>query len=449
MATWQQGINSGGFLAGIGAQNENAPKASDINATLDLIRENNELARSGANNVGLTALRGLAGVADIYNQEQQQKAISAFNKVHADAWASGDPSGLFKFAQENPAFVAQAQQAFSGLNDQQRNDMGDLAMRANVALSQGPEAYSKFITDNKDRLNRVGANADWMIQTGIQNPEQLSHMLTTMSLGALGPEKAFAVQDKMVGRQQEQQRINETIRNNDMTNARAIRGQDLSYKSQMARLNHDKYVFKQSQAALERAGQLQNMDVLSLNSQIAATGIDPLTGKAATSARMNQAKRWLDGNNNYNNALITGERGIEKIDSLLGKEELEGIGRFEGRNIDALTSAEGLSNRNTIEELKSGAFVQNVQTMRGMGALSDAEGKKLENLIAKLDITQPEEVIRRQLSEIRSQYRVLQRVAAKEAEYMGYSSSGYDTYVNERKSGSDSNKSGFSSLWGD
>lgn len=220
MATWQQGINSGGFLAGIGTQNENAPKASDINATLGLIRENNELARSGANNVGLTALRGLAGVADIYNQEQQQKAISAFNKVHADAWASGDPSGLFKFAQENPAFVAQARQAFSGLNDQQRNDMGDLAMRANVALSQGPEAYSKFITDNKDRLNRVGANADWMIQTGIQNPEQLSHMLTTMSLGALGPEKAFAVQDKMVGRQLEKGRLDESIRQADMENAR-------------------------------------------------------------------------------------------------------------------------------------------------------------------------------------------------------------------------------------
>ncbi|QPE54766.1 DNA transfer protein [Escherichia coli O20:H12] len=220
MATWQQGINSGGFLAGIGTQNENAPKASDINATLGLIRENNELARSGVNNVGLTALRGLAGVADIYNQEQQQKAISAFNKVHADAWASGDPSGLFKFAQENPAFVAQAQQAFSGLNEQQRNDMGDLAMRANVALSQGPEAYSKFITDNKDRLNRVGANADWMIQTGIQNPEQLSHMLTTMTLGAVGPDKMLDYQDKMVGRQLEKGRLDESIRQADMENAR-------------------------------------------------------------------------------------------------------------------------------------------------------------------------------------------------------------------------------------
>lgn len=140
--------------------------------------------------------------------------------MHANAWATGDNSGLIKFAQENPAFVAQAQQAFSGLNEQQRNDMGDLAMKANVALSQGPEAYSKFITDNKDRLNRVGANPDWMIQTGVQNPEQLSHMLTTMSLGALGPEKAFAVQDKMAGRQLERGRLNESVRQADMENSR-------------------------------------------------------------------------------------------------------------------------------------------------------------------------------------------------------------------------------------
>lgn len=234
MSTWQQGINSGGFLAGIGTQNENAPKASDINATLGLIRENNDLARSGANNVALTGLRGLAGVADIYKQEQQQKALNAFNQVHANAWATGDNSGLIKFAQENPAFVAQAQQAFSGLNEQQRNDMGDLAMKANVALSQGPEAYSKFITDNKDRLNRVGANPDWMIQTGVQNPEQLSHMLTTMSLGALGPEKAFAVQDKMAGREIDRGKLAETIRSNQAGEALQARGQDISASNSAA-----------------------------------------------------------------------------------------------------------------------------------------------------------------------------------------------------------------------
>ncbi|EFC1861371.1 DNA transfer protein [Escherichia coli] len=290
MATWQQGINSGGFLAGIGTQNENAPKASDINATLGLIRENNELARSGANNVGLTALRGLAGVADIYNQEQQQKAISAFNKVHADAWASGDLSGLFKFAQENPAFVAQAQQAFSGLNDQQRNDMGDLAMMANVALSQGPEAYSKFITDNKDRLNRVGANADWMIQTGIQNPEQLSHMLTTMSLGALGPEKAFAVQDKMAGREIDRGRLAETIRSNQAGEALQARGQNLSYQSAMTghniaaqrlALDQQEFGFKMQQAQ-EKAQQLiSEAPKLSVNME---KGIETAVNNATASA---------------------------------------------------------------------------------------------------------------------------------------------------------------------
>lgn len=290
MATWQQGINSGGFLAGIGTQNENAPKASDINATLGLIRENNELARSGANNVGLTALRGLAGVADIYNQEQQQKAISAFNKVHADAWAYGDPSGLFKFAQENPAFVAQAQQAFSGLNDQQRNDMGDLAMRANVALSQGPEAYSKFITDNKDRLNRVGANTDWMIQTGIQNPEQLSHMLTTMSLGALGPEKAFAVQDKMAGREIDRGRLAETIRSNQAGEALQARGQNLSYQSAMTghniaaqrlALDQQEFGFKMQQAQ-EKAQQLiSEAPKLSVNME---KGIETAVNNATASS---------------------------------------------------------------------------------------------------------------------------------------------------------------------
>ncbi|STG39779.1 DNA transfer protein gp20 [Escherichia coli] len=229
------------------------------------------MARSGANNVGLTALRGLAGVADIYKQEQQQKAISAFNKVHADAWASGDPSGLFKFAQENPAFVAQAQQAFSGLNEQ-RNDMGDLAMRANVALSQGPEAYSKFITDNKDRLNRVGANADWMIQTGIQNPEQLSHMLTTMSLGALGPEKAFAVQDKMVGRQLEKGRLDESIRQADMENARGwanIQNAQLD-RAQRAQMHNDNVALKLQELGMKQqeSGKIDPKLVRDLNSDI-------------------------------------------------------------------------------------------------------------------------------------------------------------------------------------
>lgn len=446
MATWQ-GTN-GGLLAGIGGVNSNAPSVNDIGNTLQLIRQNNDIERSGANNVGLTALQGLSGIAGVFQQEKQAQRQKEFQQAYANAYASGDRGALRQLATQYPDQIESVRKGMGFIDEDQRNSIGTLAAGARLA-SSSPEAMQSWLQNNAKELTRVGVDPNSVAQMYQQNPSGFGEFVDHLGMAALGPIDYFNVQDKMVGRQQEQQRINETIRNNDMTNARAIRGQDLSYKAQMARLNHDKYVFKQSQAALERAGQLQDMDVLSLNSQIAATGIDPLTGKAATSARMSQAKRWLDGNNNYNNALITGERGIEKIDSLLGKKELEGIGRFEGRNIDGFTSAEGLANRNAIEELKSGAFVQNVQTMRGMGSLSNAEGQKLENLIAKLDITQPEEVVRKQLSEIRSQYSVFQKVAAREAESMGYSSSGYDTYVSERKSGSDSNKSGFSSLWGD
>ncbi|HAJ0585794.1 TPA: acyltransferase [Escherichia coli] len=385
MATWQQGINSGGFLAGIGTQNENAPKASDINATLGLIRENNELARSGANNVGLTALRGLAGVADIYKQEQQQEAINAFNKVHADAWASGDPSGLFKFAQENPAFVAQAQQAFSGLNDQQRNDMGDLAMRANVALSQGPEAYSKFITDNKDRLNRVGANADWMIQTGIQNPEQLSHMLTTMSLGALGPEKAFAVQDKMADRQL-------TMRGQDLDSQTAarnqaitMRGQDIQANLGQQRINLDAETNRINYEN-KRLDRMLSEETNDLKRQEIQSRI------AANNQKLQQKQQEL--NDGYKDGINTLTTSMFTLNDIVNSPALKSITGLRGA-IPNVPGSQAADTQARLDTFKSQAYLTAVQAMRGMGALSDAEGKKLDQAVGSLQNSQSEESFRR------------------------------------------------------
>ncbi|HFG9916085.1 TPA: DNA transfer protein [Salmonella enterica subsp. enterica serovar Warragul] len=390
MATWQQGINSGGFLAGIGAQNENAPKASDINATLGLIRENNDLARSGANNVALTGLRGLAGVADIYKQEQQQKALNAFNQAHANAWATGDNSGLIKFAQENPALVAQAQQAFSGLNEQQRNDMGDLAMKANVALSQGPEAYSKFITDNKDRLNRVGANADWMIQTGIQNPEQLSHMLTTMTLGAVGPDKMLDYQDKMVGRQQEQQKINETIRNNDMTNARGIRGQNISASNSAADRQIRLMQLKQDALVKQATSETNDLKKQELQLKIEAN-------QQALQEKLQQVQKGKDMS--YEAAKLA--RSIAsnpQLDVVTGSIQSR-LPKFEGASLDIINQAQQLQSMLTAGNLgllkgamsdKDIAFLQSMSSGLNVGdngikGSYEATKKKLNIIADKLE----------------------------------------------------------------
>ncbi|HDP4738530.1 TPA: DNA transfer protein [Escherichia coli] len=434
MATWQQGINSGGFLAGIGTQNENAPKASDINATLGLIRENNELARSGANNVGLTALRGLAGVADIYNQEQQQKAISAFNKVHADAWASGDPSGLFKFAQENPAFVAQAQQAFSGLNEQQRNDMGDLAMRANVALSQGPEAYSKFITDNKDRLNRVGANADWMIQTGIQNPEQLSHMLTTMSLGALGPEKAFAVQDKMAGREIDRGKLAETIRSNQAGEALTARGQDIQIRGQNISAQN---------AALSREIQRAELQEKALDRQIARESnqlkLEELKQKQADVRQKADIAR-ADRQAAAQGAVDTFSTALDSLNEI---EQSPGLSKAVGIR-SAFPTVPGSDAANfeaRLDTFKAQTFLPMVQSLKGMGALSDAEGKKLSDAVGALSPKMSEKAFRDSIGKIRNQLESKLSTVKKQFDYQ---EPVQNTPGQQSPAGSN-----FSSLWGD
>lgn len=434
MATWQQGINSGGFLAGIGTQNENAPKASDINATLGLIRENNELARSGANNVGLTALRGLAGVADIYKQEQQQEAINAFNKVHADAWASGDPSGLFKFAQENPAFVAQAQQAFSGLNDQQRNDMGDLAMRANVALSQGPEAYSKFITDNKDRLNRVGANADWMIQTGIQNPEQLSHMLTTMSLGALGPEKAFAVQDKMAGREIDRGRLAETIRSNQAGEALTARGQDIQIRGQNISAQN---------AALSREIQRAELQEKALDRQIARESnqlkLEELKQKQADVRQKADIAR-ADRQAAAQGAVDTFSTALDSLNEI---EQSPGLSKAVGIR-SAFPTVPGSDAANfeaRLDTFKAQTFLPMVQSLKGMGALSDAEGKKLSDAVGALSPKMSEKAFRDSIGKIRNQLESKLSTVKKQFDYQ---EPVQNTPGQQSPAGSN-----FSSLWGD
>ncbi|EAO7509474.1 phage DNA ejection protein [Salmonella enterica] len=231
MATWQEG-NGGNFLAGIGGQNTNAPQSGDNRLALGLIRENNDFARAGGNNIGLQALQGLSGIAGMYQKEQQQNAINAFNDAHAQAWKSGDTSILRDFAAANPAFVSQAQQAVSGLDDHQKAEMGKLATGVNTALSQGPEAFSKFVTDNSDSLKRIGADPNWMIQAGVQNPEQLSHFATTLALGSVGPEKAFDVTDKMAGRDIDRGRLAETIRSNKAGEGLQARGQNITMRGQ-------------------------------------------------------------------------------------------------------------------------------------------------------------------------------------------------------------------------
>ncbi|EOK2034026.1 phage DNA ejection protein, partial [Escherichia coli] len=225
MATWQG--SNGGLLAGIGGVNSNAPSVNDIGNTLQLIRQNNDIERSGANNVGLTALQGLSGIAGGVQQEKQAQRQKEFQQAYANAYASGDRGALRQLATQYPDQIESVRKGMGFIDEEQRNSIGTLAAGARLA-SSSPEAMQSWLQNNAKELTRVGVDPNSVAQMYQQNPSGFGEFVDHLGMAALGPIDYFNVQDKMAGRDIDRGRLAETIRSNQAGEALQARGQDIS-----------------------------------------------------------------------------------------------------------------------------------------------------------------------------------------------------------------------------
>ncbi|HCT7429082.1 phage DNA ejection protein [Klebsiella aerogenes] len=231
MATWQQGISSGGFLAGIGQNNQNAPQASDANTALALIRQNNEDMRSGRNNIGLQALQGINSVMDIYKQQENEHRKAAFQQAYGNAYASGDRNAMRQLAAQFPDQIDAVRNGMKFVDEDQRSMVGNLAAAARLAATS-PEAMGAWLQNNADELKRVGLDPSEVAQTYQQNPQQFSEFVDHLGMAALGPVDYFNVQDKIVGQALDRDKLNETIRSNQAGEANTRRSQDITMRGQ-------------------------------------------------------------------------------------------------------------------------------------------------------------------------------------------------------------------------
>ncbi|EEW1306905.1 TPA: phage DNA ejection protein [Escherichia coli] len=287
MATWQ-GTN-GGLLAGIGGVNSNAPSVNDIGNTLQLIRQNNDIERSGANNVGLTALQGLSGIAGVFQQEKQAQRQKEFQQAYANAYASGDRGALRQLATQYPDQIESVRKGMGFIDEDQRNSIGTLAAGARLA-SSSPEAMQSWLQNNAKELTRVGVNPNNVAQMYQQNPSGFGEFVDHLGMAALGPIDYFNVQDKMAGREIDRGRLAETIRSNQAGEALQARGQNLSYQSAMTghniaaqrlALDQQEFGFKMQQAQ-EKAQQLiSEAPKLSVNME---KGIETAVNNATASS---------------------------------------------------------------------------------------------------------------------------------------------------------------------
>lgn len=287
MATWQ-GTN-GGLLAGIGGVNSNAPSVNDIGNTLQLIRQNNDIERSGANNVGLTALQGLSGIAGVFQQEKQAQRQKEFQQAYANAYASGDRGALRQLATQYPDQIESVRKGMGFIDEDQRNSIGTLASGARLAASS-PEAMQSWLQNNAKELARVGVDPNNVAQMYQQNPSGFGEFVDHLGMAALGPIDYFNVQDKMAGREIDRGRLAETIRSNQAGEALQARGQNLSYQSAMTghniaaqrlALDQQEFGFKMQQAQ-EKAQQLiSEAPKLSVNME---KGIETAVNNATASS---------------------------------------------------------------------------------------------------------------------------------------------------------------------
>ncbi|MDC9038925.1 phage DNA ejection protein [Escherichia coli] len=289
MATWQQAGNSGALLAGLGGMNSNAPRASDADATLTYIRQNNEMERSGRNNVGLQALQGISSVMDMYKQMDQQKRQQEFQQAYADAYTSGDRDAMRKLASQYPEQFDAVRNGMKFVDEDQRSTVGTLAASARLAASS-PEAMMSWLQNNSSELTRAGVDPLDVAKMYQQNPQGFTEFVDHLGMAALGPEQYFQAQDRIVGREIDRGKLAETIRSNQAGEALQARGQNLSYQSAMTghniaaqrlALDQQEFGFKMQQAQ-EKAQQLiSEAPKLSVNME---KGIETAVNNATASS---------------------------------------------------------------------------------------------------------------------------------------------------------------------
>lgn len=431
MATWQG--SNGGLLAGIGGVNSNAPNVNDIGNTLQLIRQNNDIERSGANNVGLTALQGLSGIAGVFQQEKQAQRQKEFQQAYANAYASGDRGALRQLATQYPDQIESVRKGMGFIDEDQRNSIGTLAAGARLA-SSSPEAMQSWLQNNAKELTRVGVDPNNVAQMYQQNPSGFGEFVDHLGMAALGPIDYFNVQDKMAGREIDRGRLAETIRSNQAGEALTARGQDIQIRGQNISAQN---------AALSREIQRAELQEKALDRQIARESnqlkLEELKQKQADVRQKADIAR-ADRQAAAQGAVDTFSTALDSLNEI---EQSPGLSKAVGIR-SAFPTVPGSDAANfeaRLDTFKAQTFLPMVQSLKGMGALSDAEGKKLSDAVGALSPKMSEKAFRDSIGKIRNQLESKLSTVKKQFDYQ--------EPVQNTPGQQSTTGSNFSSLWGD
>lgn len=351
------------------------------------------LSATAQQSQALGQLGGLAGQTIAQNRAQAQ-ATERQNQAQAEisgAIQSGDPNQIAQVSLKYPQMSEAIRSAFKFKNDATEKNFLD----TNFKILSDPQNAEKYLNERANYVQSIGGDPTetlGRIQMLKSNPEQF--IKTTEGItAATSPERYNAYKSSQPKEITPYQQAQIDADKEKLTFDQQLKRQELELKKAEI---EDKKLDRQIQRETNQA-KLEELKAK----------------KEANQAKINQAN--AEKNDQYLTGMDTMARTIDTAESILNSD---GFSNFFGTNF-SLTSpsvmgafppgSAGADTAAMVDTLKSQGFLSGVQQMKGMGALSDAEGKKISDAIGNLSGSQSEASAKRTINTIISTVKLAQK----------------------------------------
>lgn len=384
-------------------------------------------------NVGVQLAQGIGAIGQAIGQGEAAKRLSEFQQAFGQAYAAGDRDALRQLAATNPDQIETIRQGMGFVDADRNQAMGDMSARLNIAAAQGPDAVMRELATHQNTLQKIGVSPEQAWQTYQQSPEGFSQLTDLIGMHAVGPEKYFDIQDKLAGRDIDRGKLAETIRSNQAGEALQQRGQDITVRGQNISAQN---------AALSREIQRAELQDKVLDRQIARETnqikLDELKQKQAD-VRQKAEIAKADRQAAAQGAVDTFSTALDSLGEI---EKSPGLSKAVGVR-SAFPTVPGSDAANfeaRLDTFKAQTFLPMVASLKGMGALSDAEGKKLSDAVGALSPKMSEDAFRSSIGKIRTQLESKLGTVKKQFDYQEPAAPAVQQPQQQN---------GYQSLWGD
>ncbi|HFW2851066.1 TPA: phage DNA ejection protein [Salmonella enterica subsp. enterica serovar Chailey] len=385
-------------------------------------------------NVGVQLAQGIGAVGQAIGQGEAAKRLSEFQQAFGQAYAAGDRDALRQLAATNPDQIETIRQGMGFVDADRNQAMGDMSARLNIAAAQGPDAVMRELTTHQNTLQQIGVSPEQAWQTYQQSPEGFTQLTDLIGMHAVGPEKYFDIQDKVAGRDIDRGKLAEAIRSNQAGEALQQRGQDITVRGQNISAQN---------AALSREIQRAELQDKVLDRQIARETnqikLDELKQKQADVRQKAEIAR-ADRQAAAQGAVDTFSTALDSLNEI---DQSPGLSKAVGirSTFPTVPGSDAANFEARLDTFKAQTFLPMVQSLKGMGALSDAEGKKLSDAVGALSPKMSEKAFRDSIGKIRNQLESKLSTVKKQFDYQ--------EPVQNMPGKQSPAGSNFSSLWGD